>query len=60
VLRDLGDYYQLAGGSEEALFSELLPEIERLASRKLQTCRIDEDGTLIISTADLLRFTARH
>src|SRR5947209_6826479 len=30
LLRTLGDYYQLSG-SEELLFSELLPEIEQLA-----------------------------
>jgi hypothetical protein len=55
VLRDLGDYRQLRG-SEEAVFSQLLPEIERLASTKFQAGLLDENGELSIGTADLLRY----
>src|SRR5262245_1626607 len=35
ALRDMGDYHQLSG-SEEAIFSEMLPEIERLATEKFR------------------------
>ena len=55
ALRDLGDYYRLTG-SAEAVFSELLPEIERLASAKFAAGGVGEDGELRIGTADLLRF----
>jgi Group II intron, maturase-specific domain len=55
VLRDLGDYHQLKG-SEEAVFSELPPEIERIASTKFQAGLLDENGELSIGTADLLRY----
>jgi hypothetical protein len=55
VLRDLGDYHQLKG-SEEAVFSELLPEIERIASTKFQAGLLDKNGELSIRTADLLRY----
>jgi len=55
VLRDLGDYRQLSG-SEEALFSQLLPEIERLASAKFHAGVLDENRELNIGTADLLLY----
>jgi hypothetical protein len=55
ALRDLGDYHQLSG-SEEAVFSQLLPAIERLASAKFQARLFDENGELSIGTADLLRY----
>jgi hypothetical protein len=55
VLRDLGDYHQLKG-SEEAVFSELLPEIERIAGTKFQAGLLDENGELSSRTADLLRY----
>jgi Protein of unknown function (DUF1488) len=55
ALRDLGDYHRLKG-SEEAVFSELLSEIERIASAKLQAGLLDENGELSIGTADLLRY----
>jgi hypothetical protein len=56
VLRDLGDFHQLRG-SEEAVFRQLLPEIERLASTKFHAGRTDESGMLSIGIADLLRYS---
>jgi len=55
ALRDMGDYHQLSG-SEEAVFSQMLPEIERLATEKFQVGFLDENGGLSIGTADLLRY----
>ena len=55
ALRDMGDYHQLSG-SEEAVFSQMLPEIERLATEKFQAGFLDENGGLSIGTADLLRY----
>jgi hypothetical protein len=55
ALRDLGDYHQLSG-SEEAVFSQLLPEIERLANAKSEAGLFDQNGELSIGTADLLRY----
>src|SRR5262249_59268557 len=43
ALRDMGDYHQLSG-SEEAIFSQMLPEIERLATEKFQAGLLDENG----------------
>jgi len=58
VLRNLGDHRQLRG-SEESLFSRLLPEIEQLASAKFDAGRIDKNGALTIETSDLLRYGRR-
>jgi hypothetical protein len=55
ALRDMGDYHGLSG-SEEAVFSRMLPEIERLATEKFQAGFLDENGGLSIGTADLLRY----
>jgi hypothetical protein len=55
VLRDVGDYHHL-NVSEEVVFSQFLPEIERLASIKFQAHGVDEDGELRIGTAELLRY----
>jgi hypothetical protein len=41
-------------GSEEALFRALLPTIERLIGAKYRACRIEENGEVSISSADLL------
>jgi hypothetical protein len=59
TLRDMGDYHQLSG-SEEAVFSQMLPEIERLATEKFQAGFLDENGGLSIGTADLLRYLRPH
>ena len=55
ALRDLGDHNGLTV-PEEAVFSQLLPEIERLASKKFYAGRVDENGELSIGSADLLRY----
>ena len=55
ALRDMGDYHQLSG-SEEAIFSQMLPEIERMATEKFRAGLLDENGGLSIGTADLLRY----
>jgi len=59
VLQDLGDYHQFSD-SEGAVFSQLLPEIERLANTKFDAGRIEENGELSIGTADLLRYGRSH
>ena len=55
VLRELGHYYGLSA-SEEAVFSELLSGIERLASAKFDARRFDQRNELSIETFDLLRY----
>jgi hypothetical protein len=55
ALRDLGDCHQLSG-SEEAACSQLLPEIERIASAKFHAGVIHKTGKLSIGTAGLLRY----
>jgi hypothetical protein len=42
--------------SEEAVFSQLLPEIERLANAKSEAKLFNQNGELSIGTADLLRY----
>ena len=42
--------------SDEAVFSHLLPEIERLVTERVRVGRIDETGNVTIGTADLLRY----
>jgi hypothetical protein len=55
ALLDLGGYYGLKL-SEVALFSVLLPEIERIASDKFHAGCIDGAGELSLEAADLVRF----
>jgi hypothetical protein len=55
LLRDLGSYHGL-NISDEAIFSVLLPEIERLANERLSAGRVAEDGSVVLGTADLLRY----
>jgi hypothetical protein len=55
VLRDLGTYHQLHM-SEEAVFSQLLPEIERLANERIRAGLFDESGNVTIGTSDLVRY----
>ena len=54
ALRDLGDYHQLYG-SDEALFSRLLPQVERLANERVRAGRVDESGNVTIGTAEPVR-----
>jgi hypothetical protein len=56
VLRDLGDYHFGRAIPEEAVFSECLSEIERLASAKFARCGLDENGEISIGPADLVRY----
>ena len=55
VLRDLLAYHRFEGAGDDAVRA-LLPEIERLANAKSDAGRLEEDGTLVIRTADLLRY----
>src|ERR1700722_11265491 len=55
VLRGLLAFHQFEGAGGDAVRS-LLPEIERLANAKIDAGRSEEDGTLVIRTADLLRY----
>lgn len=55
ALRDLGGYHQLQI-SDEAVFSRLLPEIERLANERIRAGRMDETGSVTIGTSDLVRY----
>ena len=59
VFLDLGDHHGLIG-TEDEKFRALRPEIEHLALAKYCAGRIEEDGTLVIRTADLLRFGFRN
>jgi hypothetical protein len=56
VLRDLGDYHFGKAIPDEAVFSECLCEIERLANAKFTGGRFDENGGLSIVSADLVRY----
>ncbi len=56
VLRDLGDYHFGRAIPEEAVFSECLCEIERLANAKFKGGNLDEPGELSIGPADLVRY----
>jgi hypothetical protein len=55
LLQDLAAYHGL-DISDAAIFSALLPEIERIANEKLLTGRIADDGSVVLGTADLLRY----
>ncbi len=55
VLRDLGTCHQLHI-SEEAVFSQLLPDIERLANERIRAGLVDESGNVTIGTSDLVRY----
>jgi hypothetical protein len=55
ALLDLGGYYGLKL-SEVAVFSVLLPEIERIASDKFHAGCIDGAGELSLGAEDLVRF----
>jgi hypothetical protein len=56
VLLDLADHYFLSCGTMTAAFSLLLPEVERLVNAKYGYGRLEENGELVIGTADLLRY----
>ena len=57
VLRDLAGVYGLSREvSDLAAFSQLLPQIEKIASCKYEAGRFEENGELKIGTADLLRY----
>ena len=53
VLRDLLAFHRF--DNDDAMRA-LLPEIERLANAKSDAGRFEEDGALVIRTADLLRY----
>jgi hypothetical protein len=55
VLQDLGSHHGLSFTDEEVR-NVLLPELDRLASLKYAAGRLEENGELVIRTADLLRY----
>jgi hypothetical protein len=55
ALGDLLAFHQLGGSGGDALRA-LLPEIERLVAAKSDAGRCEENGTLVIRVADLLRY----
>jgi len=55
VLRDLLAFHRFEDRGDDAIRA-LLPEIERLANIKSDAGRFEEDGTLVIRAADLLRY----
>jgi hypothetical protein len=57
VLHDLLAFHGLGLGDDA--FRALLPEIERLANAKSDAGRFEENGTLIVRAADLLRYGFR-
>jgi hypothetical protein len=59
VLLDLAGAYGLSHeASALATFGELFSPIEKIASRKYEAGRLEENGGLKIGTADLLRYDA--
>lgn len=56
VLRDLGDYHFGRAISDEAIFSECLSEIERLANAKFSGRGLDAEDELSIGPSDLARY----
>ena len=56
ALRDLGDYHFGRAIPEEAVFSECLWEIERVANAKFRSQNLDENGGLSIKPVDLIRY----
>jgi hypothetical protein len=56
VLRDLADHSMLNWSTDVQAFGLLIPEVERLANIKYQLGRLEENGHLLLSTIDLLRY----
>ena len=56
ALRDLGDYHFGRAIPDEAVFSECLCEIERIANTKFRRQKLDENGELSITPIDLIRY----
>jgi hypothetical protein len=56
VLLDIGSYHGGRATTAVAIFSELLPEIVRLATAKCAAGQIDGDGILRLGSVDLVRF----
>jgi hypothetical protein len=55
ALRDLIAFHRVESTETKSL-QVLLPEIERLANVKYDTGRFEEDGGILIQSADILRF----
>lgn len=55
ALRDLIDFHHVKNTHEDTS-RVLLPEIERLANAKYDARRLEEDGGLLIRSADLVRY----
>src|SRR5580704_6419805 len=54
ALRDLISFHRIKKTDDNPL-RVLLPELERLVSAKYDASRFDEDGWIVVRTADLLR-----
>ena len=59
ALLDLGSYHRLSF-TEEDVFGVLLPELDRLASAKYRAGRLEEDGSILVREAELLRYSYRR
>ncbi|HLH96468.1 MAG TPA: DUF1488 family protein [Xanthobacteraceae bacterium] len=58
ALLDLAGYHQL-GGRDDELFQALRQEIERLSSAKYRARRMETNGELLVSSADILLYGFR-
>jgi hypothetical protein len=58
ALLDLAGYHQL-NGREDELFQALRREIERLLSAKYRARRMETNGELLVSSADILLYGFR-
>jgi hypothetical protein len=59
VLRDLADHSMFDWSTDVQAFVLSIPEVERLANIKYGLGRIEENGHLLLSTIDLLRYGFR-
>jgi hypothetical protein len=57
VLRDLAGFHAVpVNATDLQIFSQLLPEIEKIATRKYKRRGSEQNGQLNIRTADVLRY----
>ena len=59
ALRDLISFHRIKKTDDNPL-RVLLPELERLVSAKYDAGRLEEDGWIVVRSADLLRYGFRR
>jgi hypothetical protein len=59
ALRDLVSFHRIKKADDKPL-GVLLPEFERLVAAKYEAGRFEEDGWIVIRSADLLRYGFRR